>query len=285
MEIKINVPEELEIKELLDSVKLKVAETKTDEVLKQILNFIDLTSLNGKDTENEIIEMTEKVNNFKTKFPKYNNVAAICVYPALVETVKQTLTDKDVSIAAVGAGFPASQTFLSVKLTECEICVAKGADEVDVVIPIGKFLSENYFEIVKESILIKQVIGEKHLKVILETGDLKSIKNIGIASYFAIQGGADFIKTSTGKSEISATPEAVATMCYAIKEEFNKSGKKIGIKPSGGIRTSDEAVLYYLIVKEILGEEWLNNKLFRFGASSLANNILSDLEKTSVKYF
>jgi deoxyribose-phosphate aldolase len=283
------IPKEEDVNKILERVKTKVAENKTDEVLKKILNLIDLTSLNGKDSEEDIIKMAEKVNDFKSKFPNYDNVAAICVYPSLVETVKKTLTDDNVKIAAVGGGFPASQTFLSIKVAECELCVSKGADEIDFVIPLGKFFSENFLEMKKEILIIKSTIENKHLKVILETGELKTIGNIAIASHYAIRSGADFIKTSTGKSDISATPEAVITMCLIIKDVFentdSKSAYKIGIKPSGGIKTADDAILYYLIVKEILGEEWLNNKLFRFGASTLANNILSDLEKTNITYF
>ncbi|MDR2836642.1 MAG: deoxyribose-phosphate aldolase [Bacteroidales bacterium] len=276
---------ERELKFKIEDLKNQISSNKNSEILQTILNLIDLTSLSGDDTIENIKSMTEKVNNFNDKFPKYKNVAAICVYPALVETVKKNITVNNINIAAVGAGFPASQTFLSIKLAECKLCINKGADEIDIVISIGRFLSENYDFIAKEVALIKQVIGDKHLKVILETGNLKTLKNIKIASILAIESGADFIKTSTGKTDISATPEAVYVMCQTIKEYFEKTGIKIGIKPSGGIRTADEAILYFLIVKNVLGKDWLNNKLFRFGASSLANNILSELENTPIKYF
>src|SRR5574344_303652 len=255
------------------------------DILIDILNLIDLTSLEGTDTNSKIIEMTEKVNNFNNVFPNYKNVAAICVYPAMVETVKKTLTAKNINIAAVGAGFPASQTFLSVKLAECDLCVVKGASEVDIVISIGKFLSQNYDFVAKEIAMLKNVIGDKHLKVILETGELKTLENIKTASILAMESGADFIKTSTGKTATSASLEAVYIMCESIKEYYEKTGKKIGIKPSGGIRKAEEAIMYYRVVESILGKEWLNNKLFRFGASSLANNILSNIENKEIKYF
>lgn len=255
------------------------------DILIDILNLIDLTSLEGTDTNSKIIEMTEKVNNFNNVFPNYKNVAAICVYPAMVETVKKALTAKNINIAAVGAGFPASQTFLSVKLAECDLCVVKGASEVDIVISIGKFLSQNYDFVAKEIALLKNVIGDKHLKVILETGELKTLENIKTASILAMESGADFIKTSTGKTPTSASLEAVYIMCESIKEYYEKTGKKIGIKPSGGIRKAEEAIMYYRVVESILGKEWLNNKLFRFGASSLANNVSSNLENKEVKYF
>lgn len=255
------------------------------DILIDILNLIDLTSLEGTDTNSKIIEMTEKVNNFNNVFPNYKNVAAICVYPAMVETVKKALTAKNINIAAVGAGFPASQTFLSVKLAECDLCVVKGASEVDIVISIGKFLSQNYDFVAKEIAMLKNVIGDKHLKVILETGELKTLENIKTASILAMESGADFIKTSTGKTPTSASLEAVYIMCESIKEYYEKTGKKIGIKPSGGIRKAEEAIMYYRVVESILGKEWLNNKLFRFGASSLANNILSNIENKEIKYF
>ncbi len=255
------------------------------DILIDILNLIDLTSLEGTDTNSKIIEMTEKVNNFNNVFPNYKNVAAICVYPAMVETVKKALTAKNINIAAVGAGFPASQTFLSVKLAECDLCVVKGASEVDIVISIGKFLSQNYDFVAKEIAMLKNVIGDKHLKVILETGELKTLENIKTASILAMESGADFIKTSTGKTATSASLEAVYIMCESIKEYYEKTGKKIGIKPSGGIRKAEEAIMYYRVVESILGKEWLNNKLFRFGASSLANNILSNIENKEIKYF
>lgn len=274
-----------------EKIEKKINEIKNDtspinnDILKRILNLIDLTSLEGSDTNSKIIEMTEKVNNFNKIFPNYKNVAAICVYPALVESVKSILTVKDINIAAVGAGFPTSQTFLSIKLAECDLCIVKGANEIDVVISIGKFLSQDFDFVAKEIALIKNIIGKNNLKIILETGELKTLENIKAASILAIESGADFIKTSTGKTAVSASLEAVYVMCETIKEYNEKTGKKIGIKPSGGIRTGKEAIMYYKVVESILGKEWLNNKLFRFGASNLANNILSTIENKEIKYF
>lgn len=270
-------PSEKLVNTKVAEVKSKVQDYKRKNILIDILNLIDLTSLNGTDTIGKIKSMTEKVNNFSKEFPKYKNVAAICVYPALVPVVKENLTDKSVKIAAVGAGFPASQTFLSVKAAECDLTVQKGADEIDIVLSLGSFLEKDLEKTAYEVKIIKSAIKEAHLKVILETGELKTIENIFLASLLSMEAGADFIKTSTGKTSISATPEAVYTMCSAIKTYYLKTGRKVGIKPSGGIAVAEEAILYYLIVKEVLGEEWLNNKLFRIGASRLANNLLKDI--------
>ena len=274
----------------LAKLKDETSSLKNKEVLLKLLNCIDLTSLNSNDTISKIKSMTEKVNDFKQNFPKYNNVAAICIYPSLVETVKTNLSDKNINIAAVGASFPSSQTFIAVKAAECELTVHKGADEIDIVISIGSFLEKDYAKVAAEIQIIKETIGDAHLKVILETGDLLNTNNIHLASIIAMESGADFIKTSTGKSPISATPEAVYTMCSAIKDYYVKTGKKIGIKPSGGMAVSEDAIIYYQIVKKVLGNEWLNNKLFRLGASRLANSILTDLNKIEgidkeVKYF
>jgi deoxyribose-phosphate aldolase len=274
-----HAPAKQEIESFITKIKSQVKENKTKDNLITLFNLIDLTSLNSNDTTIKIKEMTKKVNSFNSIFPDYKNVAAICVYPSLVPTVKNNLTTKNINIAAVGACFPSSQTFLSVKAAECELTVNKGADEIDIVISIGSFLEQDYKKVASEISIIKQAIGEAHLKVILETGELVNTDNIYLASIISMESGADFIKTSTGKSPISATPEAVYTMCCAIKEYYQKTGKKIGIKPSGGMSISEDALVYFLTVKEVLGEEWLNNKLFRLGASRLANSILSDLYK------
>ncbi len=286
----VNYPDFFKMPEIIESLKNQVPEFKTVEILKQIFNCIDLTSLNTNDTTQKISHMVEKVNQFNSNFPDFNNVAAICVYPSFVSLVKQNLKDNKVSLAAVGACFPSSQTFLSVKVAECELIKEKGADEIDIVLSVGKFFDKEYDKISAEINIIKKTIGEVHLKVILETGDLITPENIYLASIISIESGANFIKTSTGKTSVSATPEAVYAMCLAIKEHYNKTGRKIGIKPSGGIVTSEDAILYYLIVKNVLGEEWLNNKLFRLGASRLANNILTDASMLSgenkvVNYF
>jgi len=252
--------------------------------LKNIFNCIDLTSLNTWDNNISIKNMVDKVNEFNSKY-NYKNVAAICVFPNFAETVKTNLKDKNINIAVVAGGFPASQTFLSVKIAECDLAVSKGANEVDIVLSVGRFNTEQYQDVFNEIFLIKQTIGKAHLKVILETGLHNSYNKIYHASYIAMEAGADFIKTSTGKLQPAATPEAAYVMTKAIKDYFDKTGRKVGFKPAGGISKSEDALIYYNIVRYNLGEEWLNNKLFRIGASSLANNILSDLENKEIKFF
>ena len=259
-------------------------ENNTLEVYKRCFNSIDLTSLKETDTEEEIRSMVEKVNNFEENFPDIPNVGAICVFPAMVSTVKATLTEP-IGIAAVSAGFPASQTFIEVKVAETGMCVMEGATEIDVVISVGKFLAGKYDEVFEELTEIKSACRDAHLKVILETGALKTAANIKKASILAMAAGADFIKTSTGKIPVAATPESTFIMCSAIKEWNEKTGAKVGYKPAGGIATAEDAVKHYTLVKEILGDEWLNNKMFRFGASSLANKLLSSIQQEEVKYF
>ena len=254
------------------------------EVYKKCLNLIDLTTLNVDDTAEKVENMVEKVNNFSKNFSGIPNVAAICVYPALVKKVKENLR-LDIGIAAVSAGFPASQTFVEVKIAETALSVYSGASEIDVVISVGKFLEKNYNEVFDELEEIKAACGEAHLKVILETGALKTAENIKKASVLAMESGADFIKTSTGKINISATLEATYVMCNAIKEWYEKTGVMVGYKPAGGISTTEEAVKHYTLVKHILGDKWLNNKMFRFGASRLANNLLSSITGKEVIYF
>jgi deoxyribose-phosphate aldolase len=228
--------------------------------------------------------MVNKVNGFKKVFPQLPNVAAICVYPALVPVVKEHLKE-NVEIAAVAAGFPASQTFIEVKIAETAMCVLEGATEIDVVISIGQFLDGNFETVHEELTEIKASCRNAHLKVILETGALKTATNIMKASILAMESGADFIKTSTGKIPVAATLEATYVMCHAIKEWNEKNNIKVSYKPAGGIVTTEDAVRHYTLVKEILGNEWLDNKMFRFGASRLANNLLSSIEGKEVKYF
>lgn len=259
-------------------------ENNTPEVWKQCLSQIDLTTLNGDDTTAKVVGMTSKVNDFPKQFPNLPNVAAICVYPALVSAVKETLTEP-VGIAAVAAGFPASQTFIEVKVAESALTVKEGATEIDIVLSIGKFLEGNYQEVFDEIEEIKAAIQPAHLKVILETGALKSVENIYKASILAMAAGADFIKTSTGKIAVNATPEATYAMCRAIKDWYEKTGVKVNFKAAGGISTTEEAVQHYTLVKHILGQEWLDNQSFRFGASRLANNLLTSILGVETKYF
>lgn len=255
------------------------------ENLKKIFSLIDLTSLNTEDNCNNISDMAHKVNDFNNHYPELPNVAAICVYPNFVRCVKSNLDLKNVNIASVAGGFPSSQTFPEIKIEECKHAIKEGATEIDIVLSIGKFF-ENDFKFCYEEIKdIKSAIGNNHLKVILESGVLKSNQQIWQASLLAMKGGADFIKTSTGKQNPAATLDAVYIMTKAIKAFYELTGKKTGIKPAGGIVTPEDALSYYAIVKEILGDEWINPKLFRIGASRLANNLLSAICKKEIDYF
>lgn len=245
----------------------------TANILKDIHGFIDLTSLTSLDTRESIWKMVETVNNYEGSRPDVPNVAAICVYPLFVETVKQALTAQDVNIAAVSAGFPSSQTFIEIKIAETSLAVMNGADEIDVVLNLGYFMEDNYQEIAEEIAEIKEACRDAKLKVILETGALVKAEFIQKAAILAIYSGADFVKTSTGKGFPGATPEAVYTLCKVIKTYNEVSGRKIGLKVSGGVKTAEDAVAYYSIVKEILGDEWLTKDLFRIGASSLVGDI------------
>ena len=266
-------------------IENKVAENNTEEVKKLLFNCIDLTTLNSTDSDESVMKFTEKVNKFDDEFPDLKNVAAICVYPNFAEVVKNTLDVDGINIACVSAGFPSSQTFIEVKIAETAMALMEGADEIDIVISIGKFLSGDYETMCEEIQELKDTCKERHLKVILETGALKTASNIKNASILSMYSGADFIKTSTGKQQPAATPEAAYVMCEAIKEYYEKTGNKIGFKPAGGINTVNDALIYYTIVKEILGEEWLNNKLFRLGTSRLANLLLSDIKGEDIKFF
>ena len=223
--------------------------------------------------------MVESVNDFEGSRPDVPNVAAICTYPIFVETVKQALTAEDVKIAAVCGGFPSSQTFTEVKIAETAMAVMEGAEEIDIVMNLGYFMEENYEELSDEIAEIKESCRNASLKVILETGALTTAENIRKATILALYSGADFIKTSTGKGYPGATPEAVYTICKTIKQYFELTNQRIGIKISGGIRTAEDAVKYYTLVKEILGKEWLNKELFRIGASNLVSDIEHRLGK------
>lgn len=266
-------------------IETKVAANNTLEIKKFLFNCIDLTTLNTTDSDESVMKFTEKVNQFDDQYPDLQNVAAICVYPNFAQVVKDTLEVEDVKIACVSAGFPSSQTFIEVKIAETAMAIMDGADEIDIVISVGKFLSEDYETVCEEIQEIKETCKDKHLKVILETGALGSASNIKKASILSMYSGADFIKTSTGKQQPAATPEAAYVMCEAIKEYYDQTGNKVGFKPAGGINTVNDALVYYTIVKEILGEEWLNNELFRLGTSRLANLLLSDIKGEEIKFF
>lgn len=266
-------------------IEKHLSENDTAEVKKFLFHCIDLTTLKCTDSEQSVMKFTEKVNEFDDKYPDLDNVAAICVYPNMAEIVNDTLEADHVNIACVSGGFPSSQTFTEVKVAETAMALHAGADEIDIVIPIGKFLEGDYEGMCDEIEELKEVCGDKHLKVILETGALKTASNIKKASILSMYSGADFIKTSTGKENPAATPEAAYVMCNAIKEYHRETGRKIGFKPAGGINTVKDALTYYTIVKEVLGKEWLNNQLFRLGTSRLANLLLSDILGQETKFF
>ena len=266
-------------------IEKHLSENDTAEVKKFLFHCIDLTTLKCTDSEQSVMKFTEKVNEFDDKYPDLDNVAAICVYPNMAEIVNDTLEADHVNIACVSGGFPSSQTFTEVKVAETAMALHAGADEIDIVIPVGKFLEGDYEGMCDEIEELKEVCGDKHLKVILETGALKTASNIKKASILSMYSGADFIKTSTGKENPAATPEAAYVMCNAIKEYHRETGRKIGFKPAGGINTVKDALTYYTIVKEVLGKEWLNNQLFRLGTSRLANLLLSDILGQETKFF
>jgi deoxyribose-phosphate aldolase len=278
-------PSETEIKKGLKKVASTVSVVPDKHLLMSLLNLIDLTSLNTTDNKSHIIHLTGKVNSFSGRFSNIPNVAAICVYPNFVTVVKEKLKAKNIKIASVAGGFPASQTFRSIKVTECKMAVEAGADEIDIVIPVGAFLGNDFVAVADEIREIKGAIGNKQLKVIVESGLLGDFEHIFRASMIAMDAGADFIKTSTGKTTVSATPEAAFVMCRAISDFYSETGIRVGFKAAGGIVTPADAITYYQIVKHCLGEEWLNNTLFRIGASRLANNILSEISGCPSSHF
>ncbi len=263
----------------------KVEANNTLDVKKFLFNCIDLTTLTTEDSDQSVMKFTQKVNQFDEEYPDLKNVAAICVYPCFAEVVRDTLEVEDVNIACVSAGFPSSQTFIEVKVAETAMALMEGADEIDIVISVGKFLSGDYEGMCDEISELKATCKEHHLKVILETGALKTAENIKKASILAMYAGADFIKTSTGKQQPAATPEAAFVMCQAIKEYYELTGNKIGFKPAGGINCVNDALVYYTIVKEVLGEEWLSNEYFRLGTSRLANLLFAEITGEERKFF
>lgn len=266
-------------------IEKNVPQNDTLDIKKFLFHCIDLTTLNTIDSDDDVLRFTEKVNQFADEYPNLDNVAAICVFPNMAKIVSETLEADNVKIAAVSAGFPSSQTFIEVKIAETAMAIMEGANEIDIVISVGKFLSGNYEEMCEEIQELKDTCKENHMKVILETGALCSASNIKKASILSMYSGADFIKTSTGKQQPAATPEAAYVMCEAIKEYYAESGRKVGFKPAGGINTVHDALVYYSIVKEVLGKEWLNNELFRLGTSRLANLLLSDILGKETKFF
>ena len=263
----------------------KVPANDTPEVKKFLMGSVELTTLKTTDSEESVMAFTERVNDFDEQYPDLPHVATICVYPCFAKTVAETLEVDGVEIACVSGSFPSSQALIEVKVAETALAVKDGATEIDIVMSVGKFLSGNYEEVADEIAELKAVCGEKKMKVILETGCLKTAANIKKASILSMYAGADYIKTSTGKLEPAATPEAAYVMCQAIKEYYEKTGIQIGFKPAGGLNTPMDAVIMYTIVKEVLGEKWLTNQWFRMGTSRLANLLLSEVIGVDTKFF
>lgn len=270
------------VKKLIEE---KVHTNDTPEVKKFLFGSIELTSLKCTDSDESIMAFTEKVNQFDTQYANLPHVATICVYPCFAQVVRDTLEVEGVEIACVSGSFPSSQALIEVKVAETALAVKDGATEIDIVMPVGKFLSGNYEEMCEDIQELKETCGDAAMKVILETGCLKTASNIKKASILSMYAGADYIKTSTGKEKVAATPEAAYVMCQAIKEYYDETGIQIGFKPAGGINSVMDALIYYTIVKEVLGEKWLTNKWFRLGTSRLANMLLSEIEGKEVKFF
>lgn len=269
-----------------DIIATKVPENDTLDVKKFLFGSIELTTLKPTDSDVSVMAFTERVNAFDNEYPNLPHVATICVYPCFAEIVKDTLEVEGVEIACVSGSFPSSQARIEVKVAETALAVKDGATEIDIVMPVGKFLSGDIEGVCDEISELKAICGENvPMKVILETGCLGTASNIKKASILAMYAGADYIKTSTGKEKISATPEAAYVMCQAIKEYYEKTGIQIGFKPAGGMKTVEDALKYYTIVKEVLGDRWLTNQWLRLGTSSLANKLLSEITGEEVKFF
>ena len=263
----------------------KVPQNDNPDTKKFLFGSIELTTLKTTDSDESVLAFTERVNDFDATYPNLPHVATICVYPCFAKVVNESLEVDGVEIACVSGSFPSSQALIEVKVAETALAVKDGATEIDIVMPVGKFLSGDYEGVCDDISELKQTCGDAAMKVILETGCLKTASNIKKASILAMYAGADYIKTSTGKEKISATPEAAYVMCQAIKEYYDETGIQIGFKPAGGINTPMDALIYYTIVKEVLGEKWLTNKWFRLGTSRLANMLLSEIEGREVKFF
>ena len=263
----------------------KVHENDTLEVKKFLMGSVELTTLKTTDSDESVLAFTEKVNQFDEAYPTLPHVATICVYPKFARTVAETLEVEGVEIACVSGSFPSSQSLIEVKTIETQLAIKDGATEIDIVMPVGSFLAGDYETVVDEIQQEKEACGSHDMKVILETGCLKTAKNIKLASILSMYAGADYIKTSTGKLEPAATPEAAYVMCQAIKEYYDQTGIMIGFKPAGGLNSVMDALIYYTIVKEVLGEKWLTNKYLRLGTSRLANMLLSEVVGEEVKFF
>ena len=274
-----NLNDEIVKNEVENLLKAHLNENCNEEVYKTIFSCMDLTSLNVTDNYESVSKLVEMVNKMDNDYSNIPNVAAICVYPNFVTAVRGTLEVSDVNVASVSGGFPSSQTFSEIKAIEAGLAIKDGADELDIVMNVGNFVIGNYEDMCDEINEIKEICGEAKLKVILETGALESAENIRKAAILSIYAGADFIKTSTGKIGVGATPEAFYVMCNTVKDYYNETGTKIGVKAAGGIKTASDATKYYTIVKEVLGEGWLNKEFFRIGAAGLANNLIAAINQ------
>ena len=263
----------------------KVSENDNPEVKKFLLGSVELTTLSTADTEEKVLAMVEKVNKFDSEYPDLPHVAAVCAYPCFTKLIADSLEVDGVDITNVTGNFPSSQALLEVKTIETALAIKDGATQIDIVMPVGKFLSGDYEGVCDTIGELKQTCGDVPMKVILETGALRNARDIKTAAVLAMYAGADYLKTSTGKEKISATPESVYVLCQAIKEYHKKTGIQIGLKPAGGINTVMDAVIYYTIVKEVLGEKWLTNYWFRMGTSRLTNLLLSEIIGSETKFF
>ena len=266
-------------------IEKKVPENDTLAVKRFLMGSVELTTLKTTDSEESVLKFTERVNTFEDAYPDLPHVATICVYPCFASIVSQSLEVEGVEVACVSGSFPSSQAVMEVKTVETALALRDGATEIDIVMSVGKFLSGDYESVCDEIGELKAICGQKKMKVILETGLLGTAENIKKASLLAMYAGADYIKTSTGKEKPAATPEAAYVMCQAIKEYYDKTGIQIGFKPAGGLNTVHDALVYYTIVKEVLGEQWLTNQWLRLGTSRLANLLLSEVLGTETKFF
>ena len=275
-----------EVESRLQAIQAKCPENRSRDVYELCFSCLDLTSLNATDSPERITAFARKTADFNRHFPHLPNISTLCVYPSFVDVAGIALGDSEIGITTVGAGFPASQTFPEVKVLECAMAEESGADEIDIVLNLGLFFDRNYEATANEVEMIsRELEPETVLKVILETGLLPTLEDVRKASVLAMAGGADMIKTSTGKQGPGATPEAFLVMCEAVRDYRGYADKKVGVKVAGGVRTAEDAVVYYTIVKEVLGEEWLIPEYFRIGASALANDLLSKIEGKEVSYF
>ena len=282
----LNVSDEEVAQAVRKIIAEKVHENDNLDVKRFLFGSIELTTLKTTDSEESVLAFTERVNEFENAYPDLPHVATVCVYPCFASIVSQTLEVEGVEVACVSGSFPSSQALIEVKVAETALAVKDGATEIDIVMPVGKFLSGDYESVADDISELKQTCGNSvAMKVILETGDLKTAANIKKAAILSMYAGADYIKTSTGKEKVSATPEAAYVMCHAIREYYDETGIQIGFKPAGGINSPMDALIYYTIVKETLGDKWLTNKWFRLGTSRLANMLLSEIEGQEVKFF